>query len=90
MDISDLDSESNNESETSVVSFEDDFDIKIEDEDGEEEGALYASRCETSDYIMAYADESLADEEWLNKYEAKNEENKWLEQEPQGRLDGPV
>lgn len=67
MEISDLDSESINEAETLVVSFEDDFDIEFEDEDDEEEGALYASRCESSDDIMAYADEPLVDEEWLNK-----------------------
>ena len=35
---------------------------------------------------MAYADERLADEEWLKKYEAENEENKRLEQEFQARL----
>ena len=35
---------------------------------------------------MAYADEPLADEELLKKYEAENEENKRLEQELQARL----
>ena len=48
--------------------------------------ALYASRCESSDDIMAYADEPLADEEWIKKYEAGNEENKRLEPELQARL----
>ena len=67
MEISHLDSESSNESETLGVCVEDDFDIEVEDEDDEEEGALYASRCESSDDIMACADEPLVDEEWLNK-----------------------
>ena len=49
---------------------------------------LYASHCESTEDIMAYADE--ADEEWLKKYEAENEENKRLEQELQARLDGAV
>ena len=73
MESSVPDSESINESGDSVASFEDDF-------------ALYASRCESSDDIMAYADEPLADEEWLKKYEAENEKNKRLEQEFQARL----
>ena len=30
-------------------------------------------RCESSDEIMAYADERLADEHWLKKYEAEND-----------------
>ena len=34
---------------------------------------------------MAYADEPLADEEFLKKYEAENEKNKRLEQELQAR-----
>ena len=61
----------------------------MEDEDGEDKHA-YASRCESADDIMAYADEPLADEEWLKKYEEENQENKRLEQELQGRLDGAV
>ena len=69
-----------------VASFEDDFDIDVENEDDENERALYASRCESSEDIMAYADEPLADKEWLKKYEAENEENKRLEQELQTRL----
>ena len=90
MESSDPDSESNNESEDSVTSFEDDFDIEVEDEDDEDERYLYASHCESTEDIMAYADEPLADEEWLKKYEAENEENKRLEQELQARLDGAV
>jgi len=38
---------------------------------------LYASHCESTEDIMAYADGPLADEEWLKKYEAENEENGW-------------
>ena len=69
-----------------MANFEDDFDIEVEDEDDEDEHALYASRCESSDDTMAYPDELLADEEWLKKNEAENEENKRLEQELQARL----
>lgn len=90
MESSDPDSESINESEDSVASVEDDFDIEVEDEGDEDERTSYASRCESFDDIMAYADEPLADEEWLKKYEAENEENKRLEQELQARLDGTV
>ncbi|XP_029183407.2 uncharacterized protein LOC114951365 [Acropora millepora] len=90
MESSDPDSESINESEDSVASFEDDFDIEVEDEDDEDERYLYASHCESTEDLMAYADEPLADEEWLKKYEAENEENKRLEQELQARLDGAV
>ena len=90
MESCDPDSESINESEDSVASFEDDFDIEVEDEDDEDERDLYASHCESTEDIMAYADEPLADEEWLKKYEAENEENKRLEQELQARLDGAV
>ena len=81
MESSDPDSENINESEHSVASFEDDFDIEVEGEDDEDEGDLYASHCESTEDIMAYADEPLADKEWLKKYEAENEENKRLEQE---------
>ena len=48
------------------------------------------SRCESSDEIMAYADERLADKDWLKKYEEENKENKWLEKELWKRLDGTV
>ena len=81
MESSDPDSENINESEHSVASFEDDFDIEVEGEDDEDERDLYASHCESTEDIMAYADEPLADNEWLKKYEAENEENKRLEQE---------
>ena len=69
-----------------MASFEDDCDIEVEDEDDEDERSLYASRCESSDDILAYANEPLADGEWLKKYEAESEQNKRLEQELQARL----
>ena len=90
MESSDPDSESINKSETSESSFELDFDIEVEDDGNEDEHELQASRCESSDKIMAYADEPLADEDWLKKYEAENEENKRLEEELRKRLDGTV
>ena len=90
MESSDQDSESIDESEGSESSFELDFDIEVEDDGDEEESESQASRCESSDEIMAYADEPLADEDWLKKHEAENEEDKCLEQELQKRLDGTV
>ena len=90
MESSNSDSESLNESEGSESSFELDLDIEVEDDGDEDERESQASRCESSDEIMAYADEPLADENWLKKYEAENEENRRLEQELQKRLDGTV
>jgi len=90
MESSDPDSESINESEGSESSFELDFDIEVEDDGDEDKSESQASRCESSDEIMAYADEPLADEDWLKKYEEENEENKRLEEELQKRLDGTV
>ena len=82
-------SESNSESicdsEDSQASSESNFDIELEDEECESR----VSHCESSE-DMAYADEPLADEEWLKNYEKKEEENKRLEQEHQARLDGTV
>ena len=83
MESTDPASESINESEGSESSFELDFDIEVEDDGDEDEHESQASRCESSDEIMAYADEPLADEDWLKKYEAENEENKRLEEELQ-------
>ena len=34
---------------------------------------------------IAYADEPLADEEWLKKYEEEDDETNKLEQEPTGK-----
>ena len=74
MESSDPDSGSINESEHSVASF-------VEDENDEDQRDFHASHCEKTEDIMAYADEPLAVEEWLKKYDAENEENKRLEQE---------
>ena len=90
LESSDPDSENIIVSEDSLASFEDDFDVEVEDEDDKDERDLYASHCESTEDIMAYAEEPLADEEWLKKYEAANKENKRLEQELQARLDGAV
>ena len=90
MESSDPDSESTDESESSESSFELDFDIEVEDDGDEVEHESQVSRCESSDEIMAYADEPLADKDWLKKYEAENEENKRLEEELRKRLDGTV
>ena len=90
MESSDPDSEKINVSEDSLASFEDDFDVDVENEDDKNERDLYASHCESTEDIMAYAEEPLADEEWLKKYQAASEENKRLEQELQARLDGAV
>ena len=39
---------------------------------------------------MTYTDEPLAEENWLKRYEAENDENKRLEQKLHKRLDGTV
>ena len=39
---------------------------------------------------IAYADEPLADEEWLKKYEEEDAETNKLEQELRERLEGSV
>ena len=92
MESSDPDLESINESEGSESRFEPDFDIEVEVEDGDEdEHQSQASRCESSDEIMAYADEPLTDEDWLKRYVAESQENKRLEEEElQKSLDGTV
>ena len=76
--------------EGSESSFELDFDIEVEEDSDNNERKSQASRCESSDDIMAHADEPLANEDWIKKYEAENEENKRLEQELEKILDGTV
>ena len=90
MESSNTDSESIGESEGLESSFELDFDIEVKADGDENEQESQVSRCESSDEIMAYADEPLAAEDWLKKYEAENEENKRLEEVLQKRLDGTV
>ena len=46
--------------------------------------------CESLENDMAYADEPLADEEWLKKYEEEVDETNKLEQELRERLEGSV
>ena len=64
MESSDPDSESIKKSEGSESSFELDFDIEVDNGGNKDEHESQASRCESSDKIMAYVDKPLADEDW--------------------------
>ena len=64
MESSDPDSESGKKLEGTESSFELDFDIEVEDGGNKDQHESQASRCESSDMIMAYVDEPLADEDW--------------------------
>ena len=46
--------------------------------------------CESRENDIAYANEPLADEEWLKKYEEEDDETNKLEQELRERLEGSV
>ena len=82
-------SSSDSNSESSYNSEDNDTDFEIEVEDDEGEHGSQASRDESTDGMAyAYADEPYADEEWLNNYEKKEEEDKKLQEALQARLDG--
>lgn len=81
------DVESFSGSEDSEASSELCFDIEVEDEERVADGR--ESPCESTD-DMACADEPLADEEWLKRYEEEKEEDKRLELKLQARLNGTV
>ena len=46
--------------------------------------------CESLENDIAYADEPLADEEWLKKYKEEVDETNKLEEELRERLEGSV
>ena len=59
----------------------------MEDEQSDRESQV---SCESLKNDFAYADEPLADEEWLKMYEEEVDETKKLEQELRERLEGSV
>lgn len=81
----DASSECSYDSEDSEFFFIRDFNMEVED-DFDDCAADSASN-ESCDE-MAYADEPLADEEWLKKYSEEVKENEELERMLQKRLDG--
>jgi len=85
MSSTDASSECSYDSEDSEIFFIRDFNMEVED-DFDDCAADSASN-ESCDE-MAYADEPLADEEWLKKYSEEVKENEELERTLQKRLDG--
>lgn len=73
--------------ESSEASSEQYFDLEVADGEGSDHEADV--RSESSGEI-AYADEPLADEEWLKRYEKEKKENERLEKELWDRLSGTV
>ncbi len=80
MSSRDTNSESDNASDDSNVYFVPDYDMEVESESGHSES-------DKSIDEMGYADEPLADEEWLKKYNEEVKDNEDLEKMVQKRLD---
>ena len=79
------------DSEDSDISFIPDYDIEIEEDDGDSRSMATSSQgsLESLDNCdMAYADEPLADEEWIAQYEKEVKENEDLERKLEKRLNG--
>ena len=69
----------------------DEYDIEVEDEFAEfaSHGEAHSLSQESRDsFEMAYAEEPLADEEWLKQYEKEVKETEDLKLKLQRRLDG--
>ena len=81
MASSDTNLESDHGSDDSNFYFIPDYDMEVESQ---------GSHSESDESIdeMGYADEPLADEDWLKKYNEEVKENKDLEKKLQKRLDG--
>ena len=75
------------DSEDSHISFIADYEIEEED-DGESRSMLSQSEESLDSCDMAYADEPLADEEWIEQYEKEVKENEELERMLEKRLNG--
>lgn len=79
------------DSEDSDISFIPEYDIEIEEDDGDSRSMATSSQesLESLDSCdMAYADEPLADEEWIAQYEKEVKENEDLERKLEKRLNG--
>ena len=75
------------DSEDSDISFIADYEIEEED-DGESRSMVSQSEESLDSCDMAYADEPLADEEWIEQYEKEVKENEELERMLEKRLNG--
>ena len=75
------------DSEDSDISFIADYVIEEED-DGESRSMVSQSEESLDSCDMAYADEPLADEEWIEQYEKEVKENDELERMLEKRLNG--
>lgn len=87
MSSSDKSSESDYDSEDSEIFFIRDYNIEVEEEFESPESPGETSSTESLEG-MAYADEPLADEEWLKKYNEEAKQTEDLERMLQKRLDG--
>ena len=75
------------DSEDSDISFIADYEIEEED-DGESRSMVSQSEESVDSCDMAYADEPLADEKWIEQYEKEVKENEELERMLEKRLNG--
>ena len=75
------------DSEDSDISFIADYEIEEED-DGESRSMVSQSEESLDSCDMAYADEPLADEEWIEQYEKEVKENEELQRMLEKRLNG--
>ena len=77
------------DSEDSDISFIPDYDIEIEEDDGDSRSMATSSQESLESLCdMAYADEPLADEEWIAQYEKEVKENEDLERKLEKRRNG--
>ena len=84
MSYSDTSPECSYDSEDSEICFIRDYDVEVED------GFESANDSDSNESLeeMANADEPLADEEWLKRYNEEVKQNEELERMLQKRLDG--
>lgn len=88
MSSDNLDSEYLIDSEHSEVSSVEEYDMEVEEEDGDLQAALSQIDENLDACDMAYAFEPIADEDWLKQYEKEQKENEKLEQMLRKRLGG--
>ena len=88
MSSSDTNSEFNYDSEDSEICFIPEYDMEVEDEIESAVVERSTSNESLDEMAYMYADEPLADEEWLKTYNEEVKENEDLERMLQKRLDG--
>ena len=82
------DSEYSIDSELSEVSSVEEYDMEVEEEDGNLQAASSQIDENLDTCDLAYAFELIADEDWLKQYEKEQKENEKLEQMLRKRLGG--